>query len=163
VARITLNKEGRAISCAATGALNPDYFENPAIIENYKYKNDRIIAVKSDYFSQSGIVLASLVDSVHYDNKGNISSFAGNSYQYDYTQKVKQQFYCDDFMGSHEPFYLLQYLGFFPEVNSPENVRTHVETVVFKGDLTNHQFDGNGRLTSYDFYLPITISWNCGR
>jgi hypothetical protein len=29
VARITLNNDGRAISCAATGALNPDWMGNP--------------------------------------------------------------------------------------------------------------------------------------
>ena len=98
-----------------------------------------------------------------YDKFGNILSFNGNTYQYDYSRKAKQQFYCDDFMGNCEPFYLLQYLGFFPEVNNPPNIRTHVETTVFHGDLTNHKFDHEGKLIGYDFYEPVSVAWDCRR
>ena len=156
VMKVTLNNHGRPESCWANGELNPDAMHNPAITEYYTYKNDKIIVVRSDY---AGRQAPTYVDSLHYDAYGNVISFIDNSYQYDYSRKVKQQFYCDDFMGGDEPFYLLQYLGYFPEVNSPTHLRTHVVTTVFRGDLTNHRFDGQGRLIGYDFYVPITITW----
>jgi hypothetical protein len=164
VARITLNEKGRAISCAANSELDPDAMLNPAVTEYYIYKNDRVIAVRSDYKGLSAsipheVFEYTIIDSLTYDKYGNILTFNHNSYQYDYNRKAKQQFYCDDFMGSDEPFYVLQYLGFFPEVNCPPNVRTLVETEVFSGDLSNHRFDSKGRLIGYNFYLPITITW----
>jgi hypothetical protein len=160
VAKITLNNEGRAESCEANGELNPDSYNHAAQTEYFIYKNDRLQVIKSYYITNNGI-LGPAVDSVHYDKFGNVLAFGSNSYQYDYTRKAREQFYCDDFMGGDEPYYLLQYLGFFPEVTSPVNLRTHVETIVFHGDLSNHRFDGEGRLIGYDFYVPISIAWNC--
>jgi len=164
VARITLNNQGRPESCAASPALDPDAASKPAVTEYYTYKNDRVTLVKSVYNGEIPSThpqpfTYTIVDTVHYDNVGNPISFLGNSYQYDYTKKPKQQFYCDDFMGGDEPFFLLEYLGYFPEVTCPVNLRTHVATLIFSGDLTNHQFDSKGRLISYDFYAPITITW----
>ena len=99
-------------------------------------------------------------DTIRYDNYGNVLSIGTMTYQYDYSKRPRQQFYCDDFMGDDEPFYLLQYLGYFPEINSPVNLRTYTSAVVFRGPLTNHQFDGEGRLISYDLAsTPVTITW----
>ena len=156
VMKVTLNKEGRPESSWASGELNPDAMSNPAVTEYYTYNNDRVVVVRSDY---AGRPAPTYVDSIYYDTYGNVTSFLGNTYQYDYSRKIKQQFYCDDFMGGDEPFYLLQYLGYFPEVNSPTHLRIHVNTTIFHDDLTNHRFDGEGRLIGYDFYEPITITW----
>jgi hypothetical protein len=98
-------------------------------------------------------------------------SFASNTYEYDYSKKGKEQFYSEDYQGNDWPFYLLQYLGFFPEVNSPVNIRTHiVGSGDYYGSFFNHTFDAEGKLISYDFGNPpgtvgdppdVTITWNC--
>jgi hypothetical protein len=66
-------------------------------------------------------------------------------------------------MGIESNFYLLQYLGFFPEVTSPVNVRTGVTTGSDTGGpLTDQQFDAEGRLIGYEIdFIPVTITWNC--
>jgi hypothetical protein len=61
-------------------------------------------------------------------------------------------------------FYLLQYLGFFPEVTNPPNLRTRAATTdIPQGlPLTNPQFDPEGKLISYGFIEgTTTITWNC--
>ena len=65
-------------------------------------------------------------------------------------------------MSYQEPFYLLQYLGYFPEVNCPTNLMNAISNRYddFAGPLTDHQFDAKGRLTSYDYPGgPTTITW----
>ena len=168
VATITLNKKGRAESCKANIELDPDFIFQRNVTEHYLYVNDRVIAIKSDYeFPESslppGFNPYSTVDSIFYDTYGNLLFFGGNSFQYDYNRRARQQFYCDDFIGGDEPFYLLQYLGYFPEINSPPNVRIRVDNVIFHGNLTNHQFDEEGRLISYEPGpgLQVTVMWNC--
>jgi hypothetical protein len=164
VARITLNNEGRAKSCTANSELFPggwpSYLDS-SVTEEYIYSNNRILAIKSNYI---GPVPVTFFDSLHYDKYGNVLSFRDNSYQYDYSRKAKQQFYCQDYMDDW-PFYLLQYLGFFPEVTSPINIRTYmVADASLNGALTNHKFDAEGKLISYVFdygSVPITIVWNC--
>ena len=166
VARITINNDGRVKSCIANSELFP--FGLPLInsldslvTEEYIYRENRVLAVKSNYIGPDP---ETRIDSLKYDKYGNVLAFGTNTYQYDYTRKAKQQFYCQDYMGSDWPFYLLQYLGFFPEVNSPVNIRTYIiGSGDYYGDLTNHKFDAEGKLISYDFLgsIPITIVWNC--
>jgi len=168
VARITLNLYGRPESCSANAELTPDIARDPSpIIQHYFYRNNMVTAVKSDFTNQ--VTTNTYLDSLHYDNNGNLMSFNGNSFQYDYTRTAKQQFYCHGYMGLQEPFYLLQYLGYFPEVNSPTNVMIHIDNVYddWAGALTNHKFDREGRLISYNWPggaslfgdLPLTITW----
>ena len=108
----------------------------------------------------NGSLLHAFNDTIRYDNYGNVLSHGTTRYQYDYSKKPRQQFYCDDFMGADESFYLLQYLGYFPELNNPVNLRTYTYTEEFSGPLTDHQFDGEGRLISYEFESsPVTITW----
>lgn len=163
VVTIVLNNEGRPESCESNNELNDSYGDAHGELEKYVYKNNRVIAIKStDPAAGEGEgLITSHTDSIHYDSHGNVSSFGDNSYQYDYTKKAKQQFYCDDLMEFDDGFYLLQYLGFFPEVTSPVNIRTHVNAVVFTGDITSHQFDGEGKLTGYGFAGGVTIAWHC--
>ena len=159
VARIKINEEGRPEYCSVNNELVNDLPFATSAMEHYVYKNYRLIAIKSGYtgdpFTQKAI------DSLKYDQFGNILSFNNNSFQYDYSRKAKQQFYCEDFMGGGvQPFYVLEYLGFFPEVNSPTNIMIYKSNAVFQSALTNHQFDGQGRLISYDSQTgPTTITW----
>ncbi len=65
-------------------------------------------------------------------------------------------------MGNFDTYYLLQYMGFFPEVTNPVNVRIHGEAGVFHGDIKDHQFDSEGKLISYVFEeSDVSIVWNC--
>ncbi len=165
VVRIYLNEKGRPDSCiggpGGDPQAGPDSFEK----EYYTYKDNRVTEVKSNITFLSGghTTLFDATNTVNYDKYGNPSSYAGNSYTYDYTRKARQQFYCDDFMGIESDFYLLQYLGFFPEVTSPVNVRTEVNTGEDTGGLlTGQQFDQQGKLIGYDINsIPVSITWNC--
>ena len=155
VAVITLDDKGRAGSCRANFELNLlNINTEVGETQYYIYKNDRLFAIKTIEDNRG-----TLIDTINYDKYGNILSFNGNTYQYDYSRKARLQFYCDDLMGNDDTFYLLEYLGFFPEITSPVNIRTHVEAITFHGDLSNHQFDAEGRLTGYDFYEKISIVW----
>lgn len=171
VVRITINNDGRVKSCIANSELFPDGLPlnnslDTLVTEEYIYRDNRVLAVKSYY---SGSDPETRIDSLTYDKYGNVLSFESNSYQYDYTRKAKQQFYCMDYMGGDWPFYLLQYLGFFPEVTSPVNIRIYMRgSGDYYGSLTNHKFDSEGRLVSYDFGgtnpgPPITVIWNCNK
>jgi hypothetical protein len=70
-------------------------------------------------------------------------------------------------MGGELPFYLLEYLGYFPEVSSPPNVLISVNNVADDaGVFINHKFDSEGRLIGFDNQpnpttssYPITITW----
>ena len=127
----------------------------------FSYMQDRLFTartVKHGYFVSSDVT-----DTVRYDNYGNMASFASYTYQYDYTRTAKQQCYLDDYMQNKGEVYLLEYLGYFPEVTSPTNVRTGISGGYESGALTNHQFDGEGKLISYDSrnFGHVTITWNC--
>lgn len=121
-------------------------------------------------------------DTCEYDQYGNILRIyrpfqgerQGSFYKYDYSKKGKRQVYLDQLSHSDD-FTLLQYLGFFPELE-PVHVRTRVwmgyETYPYWWDrhLANHQFDAKGRLIQYDVFNSITdpqphfqafLNWNC--
>jgi len=163
--RIYLNENGRPDSCIGSPGSQPQARPGSFEKEYYTYKDNRVTVVKmnmtlivegSSYFLDGA-------DTVKYDKYGNPLSFGGMSYTYDYTRKARQQFYCDDFMGNESNFYLLQYLGFFPEVTSPIHVRTAVNTGGDTGGpLTGQRFDEEGRLIGYTIDgIPVSITWNC--
>ena len=163
VATVTLNAAGRPETCYTNPELDPDAIAPTWILQHYIYQNNRIIAVKAEYTTPDYPIYQPTLDSIYYDNYGNMVAFNDNHFAYDYTQKPKQQFYCEGYMGNEEPFYLLQYLGYFPEVNSPTNVMNHIDEFFYgdwTGPLTDHQFDAKGRLISYTFPGgPTTITW----
>lgn len=164
--RIYLNEKGRPDSCIGGPGSDPEAGRTGFEKEYYTYKDNRIQLVRSNITSAQldgpAFTFAN-VDMVKYDRYGNPLSFSGESYTYDYTRKAKQQFYCDDFMGDESDFYILQYLGFFPEVTSPVNVRTGVNTGSDTGGpLTDQRFDAEGRLIGYAIDdIPVSITWNC--
>jgi hypothetical protein len=165
VVRIYLNEKGRPDSCIGGPGSDPQAGSGSFEKEYYTYKDNRVTNVKSNitFIGGGAHIFFDGTNTVKYDNYGNPLSFGANSYTYDYTRKARQQFYCDDFMGIESDFYLLQYLGFFPEVTSPVNVRTGVNTGSDTGGpLTDQRFDGEGRLIGYAIdYTPVSITWNC--
>jgi hypothetical protein len=162
--RIYLNVAGRPDSCIGAPGSEPQ--AGPASFEKeyYTYKDNRVTVVKMNItFIYGAPNYEYFADTVKYDKYGNPSSFNGNIYSYDYTRKAQQQFYCDDYMGAESDFYLLQYLGYFPEVTSPVNVRTGVNTGSDTGGpLYDQRFDAEGKLIAYTLdALPVSITWNC--
>ena len=159
-----LNAAGRPDSCVG----DYHFMENRnagklAVATNtFHYKDNKLVYV-TDLELSGPFVAASRADSVRYDQYGNALSFFVNSYQYDYTKTAKEQFYSNDFMQNYWEFYMLQYLGYFPEVNCPTHVRTAVQRIGGQGFLTlsGHQFDGKGRLVSYEFNgnEHFTVNW----
>jgi hypothetical protein len=162
VVKITLNIAGRPESCESKKELNESNGKNFSETEHFVYKYNRLVFVQATSASVFSPIPYTSTYPLVYDNYGNMLSFGGNVYQYDYNRRAKKQFYCDDLMATNNGFYLLQYLGFFPEVNSPVNLRKHGFATTFQGDFNNHTFDSDGKLTGYYFGgLKATITWNC--
>jgi hypothetical protein len=139
--------------------------------EYYYYKNNRFLAVKDNKSDEPFPPTSETrTDTVQYDKFGNPSSFLGNSYQYDSSRTVASQFLADDFVGRDDLFYLLEYLGYFPEITSPVNIRTKTFTIEVPVGSTNgitdknQKFDREGRLISYTGQAPyMTITWNSSK
>ena len=163
---IYLNREGRPDSCIGRPGSNPEAGAAHEW-EYYYYKDDRIQVIKHTTFHElEGGYSYSGTDTIRYDKYGNPVSYGFNRYTYDYTRKVGQKFYLDVFMGIESNFYVLQYLGFFPEINNPPNIRTSEINLDASetGALGNQQFDAQGKLTSFGYPDgKTTITWNCSR
>ncbi|HKP31749.1 MAG TPA: hypothetical protein VJT83_03455 [Chitinophagaceae bacterium] len=154
----------------------PDFAFPPTTFE---YINDRVTAMH--------ITLGSTTTTSNflYDNKNNNTSIEDQptasvpvpgKVTYEYTnQKAGQQFYMDEPRGfSWNSFSLLQYAGLFPELN-PSNLRSHTKVMwgnnyqAYDLDISNHQVDGNGNLTSYEVVSPnsgdvvskYNLAWSC--
>ncbi|MEJ7738565.1 MAG: hypothetical protein WKF97_14135 [Chitinophagaceae bacterium] len=155
-----LNNYGRVESLIGSDKLIN--YEEKIRSNKFFYANNRLTAVETIITDADGNKTSQL-NSVSYDSYGNILSFRNNTYQYDYNRKANQQFYVDDYMDYDNGYYLLQYLGYFPEVTNPLNIRVRVETTVFKENLINHSFDADNRLTSYQFgnLGKATILYHC--
>jgi hypothetical protein len=154
VEKVSFDAMGRPIYAEAEGILNlPD--NTVAETYNFVYKNNRLFSLATN----------GIIDTCFYDGKGNILSFNSNTYQYDYTREAKAQFYVDDFMQFEDGFYLLEYLELFPELTSPMNVRTRIDNVVNHSDITNQQFDADGKLISYQLSSftggVAEVEWSC--
>ena len=160
VARVTLGAGGRPEYCSVNSELARDFpLGGNTIVQHYVYRNNMVIAVQNVYTNPE---YPNKTDSLHYDQHGNLLSFNNNSFQYDYTKTAKQQFYVHGLTQQEEPFYLLQYLGYFPEVNSPVNLMIHYTDFIEDVAITGHTFDGKGRLTGYTTrypFGPATITW----
>jgi hypothetical protein len=172
VASVKLNKDGRPQQCIANAELiSPriSFGLDSMVTEEYIYRDNRVFAVKSKFLrtgSFPGMHPSIMIDSLYYDFYGNLLSFGLNNYQYDYSRKADHQFYSMDYMKGNWPFYLLQYLGFFPEVTSPVNIRTNlIADESLNGPLLNHVFDAEGKLVSYRLGsadgISIDVIWNC--
>lgn len=147
------NSEGRVASVKQGDAADFNFL--PA---NFYYKNGRL----SNYDMDQDAVLTKAEFS--YDQRGNIvrisektgeESLAVTEYSYDPYNRAAAQVYQEVSGTFNNSFALLQYAGYFPELN-PSSLRTRTR-VVWDGDyevynlrLANHKKDLNGLLTSYD-------------
>jgi len=166
---IYLNWEGRPDSSIGRPGSDPEA-GTAYEWEYYYYKGDRLQSINHTTFhgphGGEGGYSFSGTDTIHYDKYGNPLSYGYNTYTYDYTRKGGQKFYLDVFMGNEANFYLLQYLGFFPEINNPPNLRTYEYNSDAAESLSflDQQFDAQGKLTGIG--QPdggISITWNCSR
>ena len=159
---IYLNPSGRPDSIVSYSQITYhfDARAGETVKTYFQYREQRLFTartVKNGYF-----VSTDVTDTARYDHYGNAVSFADHIYQYDYTRQAKQQCYLDDYAQNRGEIYLLEYLGYFPELTSPVNLRTSL-TGYEGGSITNHQLDGDGKLISYDTHMlgHVTITWNC--
>jgi hypothetical protein len=157
---ITLDALGRPKSMTADSNLSLDlngYWPEPTFTQNYTYQNNKIVAV---HYVFNNPHRGDYTDSIKYDQYGNAVSFNNVSWHYDYSKTAKQQFYYEGLTGADEPFYLLLYLGYFPEISCPSNVMTAWTDFTGTFNVTNHKFDSRGRLISYDDGLGhVTVNW----
>ncbi len=143
---VLLNKDGRPVSSITSlvGNITDSYHYGDT--ENYTYKGGRIFSVQSIRFQQ--------VDTVGYDSLGNLLSFAGNTYIYDYYRRASESFYITDYQALFHGYYLLQYLGYFPEVTNTTNIRSTVSNSFLRdaGNLVGEQYDPEGRVVGFGTY-----------
>ena len=170
--KVYLNAQGRVRECFGTS----DFIAH----NRFYYNGNRLRAIEffTPYFDGR--------DTCEYDAYGNILSITsedlfmgvrdGYFYQYDYSKKVKEQFYFDEIRDLNNDFALLQYLGCFPEL-TPVNLRTHtrlgleIGSATYNKDLINHTYDAKGRLTGYDvvsffegtpsLFYKAKLNWMC--
>lgn len=165
---IYLNREGRPDSCIGRTGSDPEFPWPAGEKEYYHYKNGRIQSLNwsINYVQNGHIYSYPGADTVYYDKYDNPVKFGYNSYTYDTTRKGGSKFYLDDFTHIEVDFYVLQYLGYFPEINNPPNIRvTEWNPDGEDGGpllLTNQQFDAEGRLLGYGLtWETYTITWRC--
>ena len=158
--KVILNGRGKAVSCHIAKDIND--IHGIAETEYFFYKNDRIWYIKTVPDGGADNSLQPSYDTVYFDTHGNPSRFGFNTYQYNYTKKVDFQYYIDDQMESSPGYYICQYLGYFPEVTSPPNLRIHVQADEFSLDLLDDQFDPAGRMISYQYsnFGGVVIAWH---
>jgi hypothetical protein len=157
---IALNVAGRVTSCHVAHELND--ITGSTQMEYFYYKDNRIWYIKTVPDANPDYSTMPSWDTVHYDSHGNPAVFVYNAYQYDYSRKIGYQYYIDDQMESTPGYYVCQYLGYFPEVTSPPNLRIHVQADEYNLSLVNYQFDPAGRMIGYGyyFYTGVTIAWH---
>ena len=164
-ATIYINASGRPDSIVSYSQLTYHFDKRAGetVKTYFSYKDQRLFSARNVFHGY--FVQTDQTDTVHYDSHGNMSSFADYTYQYDYTRTAKQQCYLDDYMQNKGELYLCEYLGYFPEITSPTNVRTAISGGYESGALTNHTFDGEGKLIGYDSrnFGHVTITWNCSK
>jgi hypothetical protein len=162
--QVSFNSQGRpeASITYPVGGIDDNY-STALETENFTYVNDRIFSVTTD---------GTKTDTVGYDSVGNVLSFAGNVYLYDYYRKATQTFYINDLEDRDHAYYLLQYLGYFPEVTSTVNIRINFTDARASVNLDYEQFDADGRVINFSAaYLPgynngyngrggAVITWN---
>lgn len=150
------------------------------IFENvFKYRNNRLFSIQNNMWT----------DTCEYDTRGNILSMShyvdygeyggidrnGYFYTYDYSKKAKQQAYFEETRDINNDFTLMQYMGFFPELN-PVNMRISSHNGLKNGYgfqlyMGNHVLDSKGKLVQYNLLTPpeenqqvIThalLTWQC--
>lgn len=146
---VLFNKDGRPASCVASPAGNlTDTHNLISDTESFTYKGGRVFSVKTVDFQTE-------VDTVQYDSLGNLLSFAGNTYIYDYYRQATESFYIMDYQPRSHGYYLLQYLGYFPEVTNTTNIRSALSNLYlrYQANLGEEQYDSAGRVIGFNFHF----------
>jgi hypothetical protein len=143
---VLFNKEGRPTSSITSLAGNITDNFHSGDTESFTYKGGRIFSVQELGFP---------IDTVHYDSLGNLLSFAGNTYIYDYDRQATESFYITDYQARDHGYYLLQYLGYFPEVTNTTNIRSNLSNsdLTYKANLAGEQYDPAGRVIGFNTYV----------
>ena len=159
---IYLNALGRPDSCVSYSRLSPHFdLGSGQIAKTYFfYQDQRIHIIRTDSYFDAHTPFFSTLDTARYDKFGNVLSMGFNTYKYDYARPAKQQCYLDDYEQNLGELYMLEYLGYFPELTSPVNVRISAinNDVSEGGPLQAHKFDADDKLIGYN---GNTITWNC--
>jgi hypothetical protein len=155
--KVLFSRDGRPVSTITSVAGNiTDYFLY-CDTEYFAYKGSRIFSVQT---------AGGQVDTVRYDSLGNVLSFAGNNYIYDYYRQATESFYITDIQRRDHGYYLLQYLGYFPEVTNTNNILSNISSTTFgeKINLVNDEFDPAGRVISFnaDFIVGYNLYGGSG-
>ncbi|MEJ7738985.1 MAG: hypothetical protein WKF97_16285 [Chitinophagaceae bacterium] len=165
--KVLLNHNGKVIwSEASYDLIQQNNYYRSSLFNRYTYKDNRLFSVESNYTDTSG---RGLIDTLLYDSRGNILKVGSSSYEYDVSINVKKQFYIlTDYMNSQNGFFLLQYLGFFPEVTNPANLLTNYTSGWGRREVFDHTFDASGNLISYrsrrmydKVGIAVYTKWNC--
>jgi hypothetical protein len=139
---VYFNKDGRPASSITNlaGNITDNYLHGDT--ENFAYKGSRVFSVET---------LGAQVDTVRYDSLGNVLSFAGNNNIYDYDRQAAESFYITDFQQTDHGYYLLQYLGYFPEVTNTTNIRSNTSNSYWKVQVNNgsERYDSVGRVIEF--------------
>ena len=168
---ITLNNNRKVISAVAGTVADINFLPTEFTYENgslssMKMKNGSVETMSRFHYSNGNIIKVEDVDAA-----GNISGQV--QYEYDLGVKAAKQLYLEETRNFNwNTFTLLQYLGYFPELD-PSNLRTRTKVlwannyVVFDAKLQNHRVE-NGRLVSYEVTfpgssvtIPHEIQWDC--
>jgi hypothetical protein len=167
--KVDFNSQGRVQSFISTFPVSEENSYTP-LTNTYTYKNNRLLSLTfSGKVAWGGNIgdERDYTDTFKYDTYGNVLSRTSYlTYSYDYTKKATQQCCIDDYMDFNNGFYLLQYMGLFPELTSPVNIRVFSGNPLLTGQFWNinfsdHQFDKEGRLISYSTNGgTATIVWN---
>ena len=151
-----LNGAGRPVSCILSlqGVLTDD--SHLVDTETFVYKGSRIFSVQG--------TLSGLTDTVRYDSLGNLLSFAGNTYIYDYYRPTVESFYMTDYEAKDHGYYLLQYLGYFPEVTNTSNIRSNLSNsyLMDAANMGEEQYDADGRLVGFNTHFVQGYNFGSG-
>lgn len=162
VMSVLLNGNGRPAQCTISADIDDNQYNRSGETDYFTYRDNRIFSIHS-VLSPPAVDPSGRTDTVRYDSLGNVTSFGVFNYIYDYDRKIKEQFYITDIMQFDDGYYYLQYLGYFPEVTNPVNVRvSQVFTYPFLiSNLTEEQFDSENKLIGY-YCQPIVNSGGVG-
>lgn len=168
---ITLNNNRKVVSAVAGTASDINFLPTQFSYENgnlasMKMTNGTVETASRFHYSNGNIVKVEDIDA-----SGNISGQV--QYEYDLSTKASKQLYLEETRNFNwNTFTLLQYLGYFPELD-PTHLRTRTKVlwannyVAFDAKLQNHRVE-NGRLVSYEvtfpgssIAIPHEIQWDC--
>jgi hypothetical protein len=109
-----------------------------------------------------------------YDAYGNVTELVDPSdmngsyyYTYDVSVTATHQFYSDEFLGdAYNSLYLAQFMRWLPDLEPvskrlTSRIALSDDYDLYSADLTNHVYDADGKLLSYQALDIYTNTWDC--